>query len=217
MPTQLDTFARRTSLGTPAERKRAWDEANGSQEFQRELQRLRQVIARAEPGNFVDVRLVRDPGVIGEFIFRQTGAATLARYTQDSRFRAHTLESDLARLERLEKQWIERLESGAPISTLARSTAAGQLGLEAGIPEEAFRDLASRKGWDIDDPLLAISYPPSQPPAFASPDLAPLVRAFAREDVAGGSGYWRFRRDELSLPTGVSGSATRMARRALRW
>lgn len=186
MPVQLDTFARRTSLGTPAEQKRAWDEANGSEEFQREFQRLRQVIARAEPGNFVDVRLVRDPGVTGEFIFRQEGAATLARYTQDTRFRAKTIDHAIARLERLEKLWIERIQVGAPVSTLSRDTIEGRLQLEAGIEEGAFRDLARSKSWEIDDPLLAITYPRAAPPAFASPDLARLVRAFAREDVAAG-------------------------------
>lgn len=186
MPTQLDTFARRTTLATEEQQKRAWDEANGSEEFQREFQRLRQTIAQAELGNFLDVRLVREPGAMGEFVFRRDGAATLARYTQDPRFRARTLDYDPVRLARLEHVWIERLQNQAPVSALSRNTIEGRLELEAGIEERAFRDLARSKGWDIDDPLLAITYPPVQPPAFASPDLRPLVRAFAREDVAAG-------------------------------
>ena len=184
MPTQLDTFARKTSLGTPDEQAKAWQEAGGSAAFQAELQRLRQVLAREEAGNFIDVRLMREPQVIGEFVFRRQGAETLARYTSNPSFRGVTVDVDPARLAQLKRVWIARLEGGAPISSLSANRFAGKLELVAGVEEAEFRALAAERGWNLDDPMLSLAFPAPQPAAFAEPRLAGHVRSFAREETA---------------------------------
>ena len=184
MPTQLDSFARQTALGTPEERAQAWDNANGGEDFQREFQRLREAIESGEKGNFLEVRLVRDPGVMGEFAFYRDGEATLAKYTQDPRFRAVTTGVDPVALAELDRIWSERMmERDAAISLLARDPAGGRLELSVGIEEAEFRQLARENGWDLADPRLDFRFAQPRPEPFADPSLASLVRAFPRENV----------------------------------
>lgn len=187
MPTELDSFSRQTSLGTPEEQAAAWARANGGEAFQREFQRLRGLLERGEPGNFITARLVRDPGVMGEFVFARDGAATLARYTADPQYRAATTGVDPVEFARLEQLWLTRTrEDRAPISVIGSNAAEGTLELTLGVEEAEFRDLARRKGWDIADPRLDLVFPQARPPAFADPALSGLVRAFPRENAAAG-------------------------------
>ena len=187
MPTELDVLARQTSMGTPAEQAAAWARVNGDAAFQQEFERLRDVLARHEPGNFITVRLVRDPGVMGEFVFARDGAATLAKYTADPQFRAVTTGVDPVGFTQLEQLWLTRTrEDKAPITIIGSNAAAGTIELTVGIEEEEFRRLARRKGWDIADPRLEWVFPQPRPPGFADPALAALVRAFPRENAAAG-------------------------------
>ncbi|TMM46158.1 hypothetical protein [Qipengyuania marisflavi] len=186
MPTQLDSFARKTSLGSAADRDRAWQEVSLSPDTRAEFQRLRELLTREEAGNFIDVRLVHEPRLMGEFAFRRDGAATLARYTSDPQFRAVTINVDPAALERLREEWLERMQDGGPITSLSVITLEGRIELGVGAEEADFRRLAKRKGWDLSDPRLDFQFPPPQPEAFTDPRLASFVRAFAREDSAAG-------------------------------
>ena len=182
MPTQLDVLARQTSLGTEQQRSLAWQNANGTEEFQNTFFQLREQIARAEGANFIEVRYIRENGVQGEFLFQRDGAATLRKYTQDPRFVARTASFDAARLRSLRETWQRRMGEGA-ITGLSANEFEGRVEIDSGLTEEDFRKLAKRKGWDIDDPLLFFTFAPAQPPAFADEGLEKLVRAFAREDT----------------------------------
>ncbi len=182
MPTSLDTLARQTSMGTPEEQAAAWERANGTAEFQREFQRLRAEIESAEAGNFSTVRLVRDPGVMGEFVFYRDGPATLAKYTSDPRFRAVTTGVDPVDLAELQQLWSRRMEEKASTISMMGSDGEGRLELAVGIEEAEFRQLAREKGWDISDPRLDFRFPGPRPQPFLAPALESLVRFFPREN-----------------------------------
>lgn len=184
-PKTLDSFARKTSLGSPEEQARAWEEANGDTAFHQELQRLRGVLERREAGNFVSVQLVRDPQVMGEFAFRRDGSATLAKYTADPAFRAVTVDTDPVALAELRALWKERMrERDAAIGLLGTDERDNSIEISTGLTEPDFRSIARRKGWDLADPRLEMTFAQPRGPAFVDPAIASLVRFFPRENEA---------------------------------
>lgn len=182
MPTQLDVLARQTSFGTDKQRGLAWENANGSEDFQNTLFQLRDQIERAEGDNFIEVRLIRENGVQGEFLFARDGEQTLRKYTADERYVAKTADYQPARLRALREVWVKRMGE-AGIGGLSANMFEGTIEIESGLEEAEFRELAARKGWQIDDPLLDFRFAPGKPPAFTEERLESLVRAFAREDT----------------------------------
>jgi hypothetical protein len=184
-PQVVDDFARRTSSPDPLVRARAWEEANGTPEFQGELQRLRQVLAREEADNFVDVRLVRDPAVAAEIWFKRNAARTLARHTSNPLFRAREGGLDRSEQERLRSLWVERAGRGDLISLIGVDPFAGLVELGIAVEEAEFRRIAAERGWEL-GPQLKLSFPTPAPPAFAAPGIDRQVRVFARENRAKG-------------------------------
>lgn len=183
-PRTVDELAKRTSSPDPAVRARAWEEANGSAAFQKELQRLGDVLRREQPGNFVQVRLVRDPGVAAEVWFKRDAAGTLARYTSNPLFRPRQGGASLAEQEQLRLLWTGRMEGEAAINMVGVDPLGG---VEVGVAvEEAeFRRIAAARGWNF-GPEVRLIFPPPRQPAFADPALARYVRAFARDTRAKG-------------------------------
>ncbi len=179
-PQTLDTFARRTATGTPEERARAWEEANGSAEFQAEIQRLMQVLSQREPGNFVQLRLVRNPDVAAEVWFKRDAAATLGKYTDDPQFRPREGGLTQAEVDALSQIWIERTEPGGVITSLSGDPVAGTLEIGVGVSEAQFREIARQRGWQWGDEVT-FTFAPAQVPAFSDTGLERLVRVFARE------------------------------------
>lgn len=132
-PQVVNDFARRTSSPDPVVRARAWEAANGSAEFQAELQRLRQMVAREETDTFVEVRLVRDPAVAAEFWFTRDAARTLARHTSDPRFRARQGGLNARDQARLQALWAERTEGGDLISHVSLDRLTGEVEVAAAV------------------------------------------------------------------------------------
>jgi len=196
-PRFVDDFARRTSSPDPAVRARAWEEANGSPAFQAELQRLRQVLSREEPDNFVEVRLVRDPAVAAEFWFKRDAARTLARYTSNPLFRPRQGGANRAEQERLQSLWVERSGRGDLINSIGVDPITGVVELGIAVEEAEFRRVAAERGWEL-GPQLKLNFPKSRPAAFAAPSLQKYVRIFARESKAKG----------IQLLAGFSGRIT---------
>lgn len=184
-PQVLDDLARRTSSPDPAVRAKAWEDANGSPAFQAELQRLRQVLSREEAGNYVELRLVRDPALAAEIWFKRDAARTLARYTSNPLFRPRQGGLDAAERERLQSLWAARAEGGDLINLLSIDPFTGIVELGISVEEPEFRRLAAERGWEL-GPQLKLSFPPPVPPAFANLRLQPYVRLFARESKAKG-------------------------------
>ena len=69
---------------------------------------LRDRLAREAAGNFIDVRILRDPRPRYVFHFRRDGAATLGRFTSDIRFAAAEGGVPAAELEPLMHEWLNR-------------------------------------------------------------------------------------------------------------
>lgn len=190
-PETLDTFARRTSTGSEEDRAKAWEEANGPEDFQQEAQRLMQLLPSAEPDNFVQLRLVRDESVptdpaplLGaEVWFRERAAATLARYTTDERFFAREGGFSEADMEARRELWLDRLKFIDTSYTLSDDPTSGQIDIKLGITEAAFRELANEQGWSWDDGVR-FTFASEQPPAFLDALLERQVRAFVREPSA---------------------------------
>ena len=187
MPTQLDTFARRTSLGTAEERERAWAEQSSTPEMRAELERIMPAL-RGEP-NFVQSRLAGEPGAkYIEVYFTRDAEATLARHTTSPIFIARTGGRSLAELEPVMQAWFERFEqAGRPVDGASANAIEGVVELYTGITREEFDTLARRYDWpDIADEPVMFTFALEQPAAFADPSLEPLVRSFARESVRPG-------------------------------
>lgn len=184
-PRVVDDFARRVGSPDPAVRAKAWGEANGSRAFQAELQRLRQLLSREEPDNFVDVRLVRDPAVAAEFWFKRDAAQTLARHTSNPLFRPRQGGLTRAELERLQSIWASRAAQGELINLVGIDPFTGVVQLGVAVEEAEFRRVAAERGWNL-GPEVQLSFPRPRPAAFADPSLAKYVRAYARETKAKG-------------------------------
>lgn len=184
-PRTVDNFARRTSSPDPIVRARAWEEANGSTEFQAELQRLRKVLAREEGDNFVEMRLVRDPAVAAEVWFKRNAAQTLARYSSNPLFRPREGGLNAKEQERLRSLWLERSRRGSLINSIGVDPLTGMVELGVAVEEAEFRRTAASLEWEL-GPQLKLSFAPPTPPAFAAPKLEKQVRAFARESRAKG-------------------------------
>lgn len=190
-PAMLDSFSRRISTGSEEDRARVWAEANGPEDFQQEVQRLMQLLPSAEPDNFVQLRLARDetvptdpaPLLRAEVWFRKDAAATLARYTNDDRFFARQGGLSEASMEARRKVWLDRLKLVDASYTLSGDPTTGQIDIELGITEAAFRELASERGWSWDDEVR-FTFAEEQPPAFLDASLQNQVRAFVREPSA---------------------------------
>ena len=183
-PRMVDDLARRTSSPDPAVRARAWEEANGSAAFQQELQRLGEILRREEADNFVQMRLVRDPGVAAEVWFKRDAARTLARYTSDPLFRPRQGGASLEEQEQLRLAWTERME-GETVINMVGIDPLGGVDVGVAVEEAEFRRIAAARGWRF-GPEVRLTFPPPRPPAFADPALARHVRAFARETRAKG-------------------------------
>ncbi|HEX8579121.1 MAG TPA: hypothetical protein VF655_05950 [Allosphingosinicella sp.] len=184
-PAVADDLARRTSSRDPAVRAKAWEDANGSAAFQAELERLREVLAREQRGNFVDVRLVRDPAVAAEIWFKRDAAQTLARYTTNPQLRARQGGLNQDELQALQNLWVQRSEGGNLITTVGTDPFTGTVELGIAVEEADFRREAARRGWSL-EPNLTLLFPRPRPPAFAEPELERFVRIFARETNAKG-------------------------------
>lgn len=184
-PKVVDDFARRTSSPDPATRAKAWEEANGSPAFQRELQRLGEILSREEPDNFVQMRIVRDPGVAAEIWFKRDAVATLARYSANPLFRAREGGISMAEGERLRKLWAQRAEGGGVINLISVDSISGAVELGIAVEEPEFRRIAAERGWEL-GPDVRLSFPRPRPPAFADPSLQKHIRMFARETKAKG-------------------------------
>lgn len=182
-PTVVDDFARRTVSPDPAVRAKAWEDANGTKDFQAELERLRQVLARREPDNFVELRLVRDPAVAAEVWFKHDAARTLARYTSNPLFRPRQGGLTSVEEERLRKLWLDRMEGGQLINMIGVNRIDGVVELGIAVEEPEFRRIAAERGWGL-GPEVKLMFPPARAPAFTDPKLSKLVRVFARETKA---------------------------------
>lgn len=149
--------------------------------------RLRARLVREVPDNFVDLKVIRDPQPRFAFYFRRNAEATLARFTQDPRFKAVEGGVPEAELQPLLEEWNARFrEVGWGWHGSAR-TFEGDVEMNLGVPRSEFERVAVTRGWPPPPPRLRLNFAREIDEGSAvAPDLRPFIRVFARADQSPG-------------------------------
>lgn len=132
-------------------------------------------------GDYVGMRIVRDPSPRFAFQFRRDAAATLARFTRDPRFVAIDGGVPRAELQHLFDEWWARFQPHRILGAGSVMEFDGVVALEMTIDRAGFDAIATREGWVIPD-RVRLNFPPPPNPRSVDPALASRIRVFARED-----------------------------------
>lgn len=142
---------------------------------------LDQRIQAAERGNYVGMRIVRDPAPRFAFQFRQNAAATLARYTRDPRFTFREGGIPTEELQPIFDEWWGRFEPYRLVGGGGVYEFDGKVMFDMNIDEAGFREIAERERWTMPDRLeLRFSGPRNS--RSIDPALERYVRVFPRQD-----------------------------------
>ena len=141
-------------------------------------------LEREARGNYVDVRIVRDPTPRYQFHFRRDGPETLARFTRDPRFRAVTGGVPPQELQPLVDEWLRRLEPHRLFGGGAADPFEGVVRIDITVGRSEFEAFAAREGWQVPDNVRLSFQPEVDASRAVAPDLAQFIRAFPRADRA---------------------------------
>ena len=134
-----------------------------------------------EAGNYVGIRVVRDPDPRFAFQFRRDAKATLARYTTDPRFAAVEGGATREELQPLFDEWQKRFEPHRIYGGGSVMEFDGEVHLNMTIDEAGYRAIAAREKWVLPE-RVRLNFQPAPNPRSVDSPLAPVVRVFARED-----------------------------------
>lgn len=190
-PGVIPSFSSRLAAATPEEQAALWEEANGTAEFQAEVQRLQQILRAEEPNNFVQLNLLRDETAMvdpktllgAEVWFKRDAAQTLARYTSRSDFFPRTGGLTQVEIDRLQQIWIERMQDLQWPSGIGGNPSRGVLEITPGVTRETFMAVAAERGWEWGDEVQFAFAAPAPPP-FADSRVEDLVRIFPRAETS---------------------------------
>lgn len=110
---------------------------------------LDQRIQTAERGNYVGMRIVRDPAPRFAFQFRQNAAATLARYTRDPRFTSREGGIPAEELQPIFDEWWKQFEPYRLVGGGGVYEFDGVVKFDMKIDEAEFREIAERERWTL--------------------------------------------------------------------
>lgn len=135
----------------------------------------------AEAGNYVGIRVVRDPRPRIAFQFRQNASAALARHSRDPRFTTREGGVPAAELQPIFDEWFplfveQRLLGGGSVQEFD-----GEVVFDMTIDEAGFRAIAAKERWTLPG-QLRLNFGPPPNPRSIDPALASLVRVFPRSD-----------------------------------
>lgn len=133
-------------------------------------------------GNFVDVKIERDPEPRFAFYFRRDAVATLARVTNDPRFRARTGGIPKEELEPLYSEWERRLRQHRLVQASDLNPIEGYAQIFLGVSEAEYEPIAAREGWKVPDSIRLKFAPPLDAAQAVAPSVQPFVRIFARAE-----------------------------------
>lgn len=149
--------------------------------------RLERRLIREAPGNYVDVKVIRDPRPRFAFYFRRDAEATLARFTRDPRFKAVEGGLPERELKPLFEEWAARFQKRNLGFHGSIRTFEGDVELNLGVPRSEFERVAAQEGWPAPPPRLKLNFAEEVNAAAAvAPDVAPFIRVFARADQSPG-------------------------------
>lgn len=155
--------------------------ANPDGATRKAAQALNLKLSVAERGNYVGLRVVRDPTARIAFQFRRNAAATLARYTQDPRFTSCEGGIPRAELQPIFDEWWSRFRSFRLVGGGAVDEFDGVVRFDMNIDEAGFREIAAHQRWTLPARLELHFSSPRQLRSI-DPALSRFVRVFARED-----------------------------------
>ena len=138
-------------------------------------------LSRAERGNYIGRRVVRDPGARFAFQFRRNAAATLARYTRDPRFTSREGGIPALELRPIFDEWWKRFEPFRVVGGGSVYEFDGVVRFDMNIDEAGFREIAARERWTLPK-RLELRFSPPRNSRSIDPALVSYVRVFARED-----------------------------------
>lgn len=142
---------------------------------------LDQRIKAAERGNYVGMRIVRDPAPRFAFQFRRNAAATLARYTRDPRFTSREGGIPTEELQPIFDEWWKRFEPHRLLGGGGVYEFDGKVIFDMSIDEAGFREIAEQERWVLPNRLeLRFSGPRNL--RAIDPALERYVRMFPRQD-----------------------------------
>lgn len=142
------------------------------------LDRLR-VEAR---GNFVDVKIERDPEPHYVFYFRRDAATTLSRFTNDPRFRARTGGVPKEELEPVYASWERRFRHHRLVQASDLNPIEGYAQMFLGVSEAEYGPIAAREGWAVPEFIRLTFKPPLNDAQAVTPSVLPFIRVFARAE-----------------------------------
>ena len=180
-------FARRYGLSRDAAY--AAMMSNGPAGLHEEIEALQERLRVSEPGNFVEMRMVREPDVKMEVWFKRDGAATLARYTDNPRFVARAGGLTLAEAEALSNKWFDRFSTAGLSFGGGFGGTDGILDVDVGISEREFDEIAGARGWgDWRSAPIRVHFAAERLPALRADaaHLADTIRSFPRTRQAAG-------------------------------
>lgn len=154
---------------------------NPDEAAQKSAQMLSRRISVAERGNYVGMRVVRDPGPRFAFQFRRNAAATLARYTQDRRFTARGGGLTKAELQPVFDTWWKRFEPYRLVGGGAVYQFDGVVRFDMNVDEAQFRKIAERERWVLPK-RLQLRFAPPRNSRSIDPALTRFFRVFPRQD-----------------------------------
>lgn len=147
---------------------------------------LHRRLQREAAGNYVDVRIIRDPRPRFLFHFRRNGAETLRRFTRDPRFAAADGGTPQSELEPIMHSWMERFARHRLGGSGGADPFTGIIEIDVGVSRSEFEAIAAREGWTLPPQLRLTFAPEVDPPSVLTPEAAPFVRTFPRADRAPG-------------------------------
>lgn len=145
------------------------------------VQALNRRFSRAEPRDYIGMRIVRDPSPRFAFQFRRNAAATLARYTRDPRFTSRDGGLTRAELQPIFDEWWKRFEPFRLVGGGSVYEFDGVVRFDMNIDEAGFREIAARERWVLPK-RLELRFSPPRNLRSVEPALLPYVRIFARQD-----------------------------------
>jgi hypothetical protein len=150
----------------------------------RDATALDQRLKTQAAGNYIAMRIVRDPNPRFTFQFRRNATATLARFTSDRRFVAAEGGVPREELQPLFDEWQARFEPHI-LGAGSVNEFDGMVQFDMTIDETSYRAIAAREGWILPE-RVRLHFPPPPNTRPVDPALAPLVRVFARQDRSPG-------------------------------
>lgn len=169
LPMRREAIAARESMANPDDAAREAAQA------------LNRRLRAGERGNYVGMRVVRDPKPRFAFQFRRNAAATLARYTRDPRFTSREGGLTTAELQPIFDEWWKRFEPYRLVGGGAVYEFDGVVRFDMNIDEAAFREIAARERWVLPE-RLELKFSQPRNPRSIDPALTRYVRVFARQD-----------------------------------